>query len=223
MAEEKTAHRTPFSIVRFLQPRIGAMPPVRLAYGRVVLRPPVESDWREWSSLRSRSRGFLKPWEPTWGDDTLTRTAFRRRLRGYARDWTADRGYAFFIFHAENGRFLGGVTFSNVRRGIVQTSSLGYWIGQPHAGRGHMTDAMQAVLRYGFDHLDLHRIEAACVTDNTASWRVLEKSGFRREGLARKCLRINGRWRDHVLLALLDSDSRPPATGRQPSPGEDER
>jgi len=206
MAEKKTVHRSSFSIVRFLQPKIGAMPPVRLAYGQVVLRSPVESDWQEWLSLRSHSREFLKPWEPTWGPDVLTRTAWRRRLRGYARDWTNDRGYAFFVFHAENGRLLGGVTFNNVRRGIVQTSSLGYWIGQPHAGQGYMTDAMQAVLRYGFDHLNLHRIEAACVTDNDASRRVLEKSGFRREGLARKYLRIDGHWRDHHTFAILRED-----------------
>jgi len=206
MAEKKSALRTPFSIVRFLQPRIGTMPPVRLAYGQMVLRPPVESDWQEWSSLRSSSSEFLKPWEPSWTPDTLTRTAFRRRLRGYARDWNRDRGYAFFIFHAENGGLLGGVTFNNVRRGIVQASSLGYWIGQYHVGQGHMTEAMQAVLRYGFAHLNLHRIEAACVTDNEASRRVLEKSGFRREGMARKYLRINGHWRDHYTFAILLDD-----------------
>ena len=182
------------------------MPPVRLAYGQMVLRPPVESDWQEWSSLRSSSSEFLKPWEPDWAPDTLTRIAFRRRLRGYARDWNRDRGYAFFIFHAENGGLLGGVTFNNVRRGIVQTSSLSYWIGQCHVGQGHMTEAMQAALRYGFDYLNLHRIEAACVTNNEASRRLLEKSGFRREGMARKYLRINGHWRDHYTFAILLDD-----------------
>ena len=206
MGEKKSTRRTPFSIVRFLQPRIGAMPPVCLAYGKMVLRPPVESDWQEWSSLRSSSSEFLKPWEPSWAPDTLTRIAFRRRLRGYARDWNRDRGYAFFIFHAENGELLGGITFNNVRRGIVQASSLGYWIGQCHVGQGYMTEAMQAVLRYGFDHLSLHRIEAACVTDNEASRRVLEKSGFRREGMAIKYLCINGHWRDHYTFAILLDD-----------------
>jgi ribosomal-protein-alanine N-acetyltransferase len=220
MAKEKPPRRKPFSIVRFLQPRAGAMPPVRLAYGQVVLRPPVEGDWREWSSLRSRSRKFLKPWEPAWGRDALTRAAFRRRLRNYARDWNDDRSYAFFIFHAENGALLGGITFNNLRRGIIQTASLGYWVGQLHAGRGHMTEAMQAVLRYGFDHLDLHRIEAACVTDNDASRRVLEKTGFRREGLARKYLRIDGRWRDHYTFAILREDMEDETDGGDEGGGE---
>ena len=182
------------------------MPPVCLAYGKMVLRPPVESDWQEWSSVRSSSSEFLKPLEPSWAPDTLTRTAFLRRLRGYARDWNRDRGYAFFIFHAENGELLGGVNFNNVRRGTVQASSLSYWIGQCYVGQGHMTEAMQAILRYGFDHLHLHRIEAACVTDNEASRRVLEKSGFRREGMAIKYLCINGHWRDHYTFAILLDD-----------------
>ena len=222
MAKPKTASRKPFSIVRFLQPRIGAMPPVRLAYGQVVLRPPVDGDWREWSSLRSCSRKFLKPWEPSWSRDALSRTAFRRRLRGWGRDWNDDRSYAFFIFHAENDSLLGGITFNNLRRGIVQTASLGYWIGQPHAGQGHMTEAMQAVLRYGFDHLNLHRIEAACVTDNDASRRVLEKTGFRREGLALKYLRIDGRWRDHYTFPVLREDLEGSADAADGGDGEDD-
>ena len=103
---------------------------------------------------------------------------------------------------------LGGITFSNVRRGVAQSASLGYWIGAPHAHQGYMTEALSAVLDFAFDHLALHRVEAACLPDNEASQGLLLKIGFQDEGYARQYLRINGRWQDHRLFALLKGDKR---------------
>lgn len=173
-----------------------------------MLRPPQAGDFPQWSQLRDASRGFLTPWEPIWPSDDLTRSGFRRRLRRYAEDIAADRSYPFLIFRAADGALLGGITLANVRRGIVQAGTIGYWVGEPFAGQGHMTAALRVLLPFLFSELTLHRIEAACIPSNAASVRVLEKCGFVREGLARRYLCINGVWQDHVLFGLLNEDFR---------------
>ncbi len=180
-----------------------------LIYGAgVVLRAPAMPDYDAWAQLRESSRAFLTPWEPTWSSDELTRAAFRRRVRYYSRDMREDTGYAMFVFRMADDALLGGLTLSNVRRGVTQAATLGYWIGASHASRGYMTAAVRALAPIVFDDLRLHRLEAACLPDNTASMRLLERTGFKREGFARSYLKINGAWRDHVLYALLDSDPR---------------
>jgi ribosomal-protein-alanine N-acetyltransferase len=93
-----------------------------------------------------------------------------------------------------------------VRRGVAQAGSLGYWIGEPFARQGLMTAAVNALIPFAFGTLRLHRLEAACIPNNTASVRLLEKTGFKREGFAREYLCINGVWQDHVLYALLRGD-----------------
>jgi ribosomal-protein-alanine N-acetyltransferase len=170
----------------------------------VFLRAPQMSDYSEWTTLREASRAFLTPWEPTWPSDDLSRGAFRRRLRRYAEDQRADTSYAFFLFRKSDDALVGGVTLANVRRGVAQAGSLGYWIGEPFARRGLMTGAVQALVPFSFGSLRLHRLEAACIPSNTASIRLLEKAGFVREGYARDYLCINGMWQDHLLFARLN-------------------
>ncbi len=177
----------------------------------VYLRTPQMGDYPAWVSLREESRAFLTPWEPTWPLDDLTRASFRRRIRRYIQDIREDSAYPFFVFRADDAAFLGGITLSNVRRGVTQSTSLGYWIGESHARQGFMTAAVRAVVPFVFDQLRLHRLEAACLPSNAASIRLLEKVGFTREGFARRYLRINGVWQDHFLYAMLSEDPRPPA------------
>jgi [ribosomal protein S5]-alanine N-acetyltransferase len=180
-------------------------PPAIERYG-VLLRPPQMTDYAEWASLRERSRSFLVPWEPTWPADDLTRGAFRRRLKRYAEDQRTDQAYAFFIFRQEDNVLVGGLTLANVRRGVAQAGSLGYWLGEPFVRRGYMTAAVKALLPFTFGTLKLHRVEAACIPTNVASIRLLEKCGFMREGYAREYLCINGVWQDHLLYARLAGD-----------------
>lgn len=175
---------------------------------RLYLRPPTSSDYPAWSQLRAESRAFLEPWEPKWPADDLSRMAFRRRLRRYQRDIREQDGYAFFVFDSSNHALLGGLTLSNIRRGVTQSCSLGYWMGECYAGRGHMTEAVRTVVQFVFGNLRLHRLEAACLPTNQASIRLLEKVGFQREGYARSYLCINGAWQDHLLYALVSSDLR---------------
>jgi len=176
---------------------------------RVYLRQPHRRDWRGWVALRSVSQEFLTPWEPTWPKDALSRKAFLRRLRAHAMQSHADTGYAFFIFKRQDDALLGGITISNVRRGIAQTCSIGYWIGMPYARQGYMTEALSSLLPFIFDNLRLHRVEAAVLPGNLASRSLLAKVGFREEGYARQFLRINGSWQDHVLYGMLATDKRP--------------
>ena len=174
----------------------------------LLLRAPQMPDYVQWSELREMSRLFLTPWEPIWPSDDLTRSGFRRRLRRYTEDIAEDRAYPFLVFRESDGALVGGVTLANVRRGIVQAGTLGYWVGQPYAGKGYMTAALRVLLPTLFGELNLHRVEAACIPTNQSSIRVLEKCGFAREGLARRYLCINGVWQDHYLYGLLDEDFR---------------
>ncbi len=171
------------------------------------LRPPQMSDYAEWAQLRALSREHLTPWEPQWARDELSRAAFRRRLRHYYREQREDQGYAFFLFRAGDDTLLGGLTLSNVRRGVSQSASLGYWLGITHSRQGYMTAAVGMLLPAAFEEIRLHRIEAACLPSNVASIGVLERNAFRREGLARRYLKINGTWQDHLLFARLSGDS----------------
>ncbi|MEI7804683.1 MAG: GNAT family protein [Hyphomicrobiales bacterium] len=173
----------------------------------IMLRMPQMADYAEWAELREASRGFLTPWEPTWPSDDLTRGAFRRRLKRYAEDQRADLAYAFMVFRNEDGALVGGLTLANIRRGVAQAGSLGYWMGAQFARHGFMTAALRALIPFANENLRLHRLEAACIPGNDASIRLLEKTGFKREGYAREYLCINGAWQDHLLYARLRSDA----------------
>jgi len=175
----------------------------------VLLRPPQMADCSEWAALREASRDFLTPWEPTWPADDLTRAAFRRRIKRYGDDHRNDLAYSFFIFRESDQALLGGLTLANIRRGCAQAGSLGYWMGATHARHGYMTAALSAFLPFAFRSLRLHRIEAACIPSNIGSIRLLERTGFKREGFARQYLCINGVWQDHWLYARLQDDPQP--------------
>lgn len=174
-----------------------------IASGRIRLRLPEVSDFTLWAYERSLSAAFLQPWEPTWPADDLTRAAFRQRIRRCHREFFRGSGYGFFIFRLTDDALLGGITLGNVRYGVVRAASLGYWMSSRHAGQGYMTEAVDAVVRFAFSELGLHRIEAASMPVNARSIHILEKAGFEREGLARSYLRIDGAWRDHLLFARI--------------------
>jgi len=169
----------------------------------VSLRPPRARDYDEWAALRGRSKPFLQPWEPTWPADDLSKASFRRRLSAYAREIDLGAAFPFFVFRAEDDALVGGVTLSNVRRGVAQMATVGYWAGQPFARRGYTLAAVRQLSRFAFGALGLHRLEAACVPENEGSHRLLLKAGFSLEGRAPAYLKINGDWRDHLLFGMV--------------------
>ncbi|MEX0758989.1 MAG: GNAT family protein [Tistlia sp.] len=200
-------------------PRSGPPAP-RLSGPRLELRAPSLDDWPAWSDLRRESRAFLTPWEPSWPADALTAAAFRRRIRQYDRERRAGSGHAFLVFRrdaaapgrAELGRseLVGAASLTNLRRGVAQSASLGYWTGRRHARQGYMQEALGLLIGWSFGPLGLHRLEAACLPANRPSRSLLEKLGFREEGLARGYLMIDGRWQDHLLYGLCREDWRAP-------------
>lgn len=175
---------------------------LRLDGEGVRLRPHRSGDFAEWAALRAGSREFLQPWEPTWPADDLTRGAWRRRLSAYAHDIERGLAFPFLVFRHGDNAIVGGITLSNIRRGVAQMGSIGYWVGQPHTRRGYTLSAVRAVTRFAFERIGLHRVEAACIPANEPSRGVLLKAGFTQEGLAQAYLRINGMWRDHLLFGL---------------------
>jgi ribosomal-protein-alanine N-acetyltransferase len=186
-----------------------APPPFRLTGKRSELRAPERQDWQPWAELRHASRHFLAPWEPTWSDDALSRAAFRRRLARYALEWHSDQGYTFLLFRLEDDALIGGISLTNVRRGVAESCSIGYWVGARFARQGYMTEGLELTLKFAFERLRLHRLEAACLPHNAPSRGLLLKAGFREEGYAREYLCIDGKWQDHVLFGMLASEWQP--------------
>lgn len=181
-------------------------PEPRLAGGGVVLRPPRDSDYHEWASLREESRAFLEPWEPAWSGDELSRSSFRARIRRYGQDSRAGLAAPFFILRAKDAALVGGINVSNIRRGVAQDCSIGYWMGAPYARQGYMRESLRLVMRHCLEDLRLHRLAAACIPDNGPSRALLLKAGFTEEGFARAYLRIASQWRDHVLYGFVAGD-----------------
>ena len=181
---------------------------LRLETDRLTLRPPAHADHRNWASLRKESSDFLVPWEPTWSRDHLSRKAFTNRVYWANRAVASGTAVPLFLIRRSDETLLGAITLDNIRRGPSQAGTLGYWIGAPYARQGYMAEAIVAVVHHAFRGLDISRVEAACLPENTASRGLLEKSGFKYEGVAQSYLQINGRWRNHVLYANLRSDRR---------------
>ena len=181
---------------------------VRIITERMVLRLPQHGDFRSWAALRAESAEFLTPWEPAWSSDHLTRKSFTNRVYWAQRAVNSGSATPVFMTRREDDALLGAITLDNIRRGPAQAGTLGYWIGQRFARQGYMREAIAGLVHYAFETLDLSRIEAGCLPENTASRRLLEQCGYKYEGVAQSYLQINGRWRNHVLYANLRRDRR---------------
>ena len=178
----------------------------KLTGERVFLRPPKRRDALKWQKLRMSSKSFLVPWEPSWTASSCTRRAYLRYFKNSNYLANMDRAYSFLIFKTEDKTLLGGINIGNVRRGVSQSASLGYWIGAKHSRNGYMKEALKLLIPSLFVDLRLNRIEAATLEENIASKNLLKKIGFKKEGVLRKYLKINGTWRDHILYGLLEND-----------------
>lgn len=181
---------------------------VRIETDRLTLRPPQHGDYKEWSRLRDASRSFLTPWEPTWSADHLTRRAFTNRVYWAQRSIAAGRAVPLFLVDRAQNTLLGAITLDNIQRGPSQAATIGYWIGERHARQGYMAEAIHGVVHFAFKTMTLSRVQAACLSENDASRGLLEKCGFKYEGVAQAYLQINGRWRNHVLYSCLRDDRR---------------
>lgn len=172
----------------------------------LILKTPHSTDFEQWVSLRQASEAFLRPWEPEWPKDDLTKLGFQRRLKAYAQQRQSGWGRTYFLHDTEQGLLIGGISLTRIVHGISHSATLGYWMGVHHANQGHMKKTVPAFLDHAFDDLGLNRVEAACVPANSRSIHLLTSCGFHKEGFAREYLEINGMMEDHVLFARLKSD-----------------
>ena len=181
---------------------------VRIETERMTLRPLAHADYAQWWTLRAESREFLNAWEPVWAPDHLSRKNFTNRVYWSARSTAQGTALPLVLIRREDQRLLGALTLDNIRRGPAQAATTGYWMGARYARMGYMREALEALVHYAFTELDLSRLEAGCLPENIASRGVLEKVGYKYEGVAQSYLQINGRWRNHVLYANLRADRR---------------
>ncbi|MEM5009756.1 GNAT family protein [Niallia taxi] len=125
-------------------------------------------------------------------------------INGWSNAWKDDTHYQFGIFSKETEQLVGTLSLFQVLRGSLQSAFIGYFIDLSHNGRGYGTEAVKLAVDYAFHSLHLHRIEAGVMPHNIGSIKVLEKSGFHKEGIARKNVKIHGKWEDHQVLAILN-------------------
>jgi [ribosomal protein S5]-alanine N-acetyltransferase len=182
--------------------------PAVLRDGAVTLRPLRMRDANAWVESRRYNMEWLKPWEATppggagiFGMSNGVFTAMTRRLRSDAR-----HGRALPFAVLVDGRFAGQLNVAGLVRGSMESAHIGYWVDQRVAGRGVMPTSVALVVDHCFASVGLHRIEVNIRPENVASRRVVEKLGFRDEGIRERYLHISGEWRDHMTFALCRDD-----------------
>ncbi|MHA6802297.1 GNAT family N-acetyltransferase [Salinifilum ghardaiensis] len=176
--------------------------------GVVRLRPPQLRDARAWSRARVRDRTYLQRWEPT----SVGNWQERHAALAWPGQWavlrgTARRGEGLPLVIAVDGEFAGQLTVGNIIRGALRSAWIGYWVTERLAGGGIATCALGMAVDHCFGPVGLHRLEATVRPENGASIRVLEKIGFRREGLFERYLDVAGQWRDHFVYALTAEET----------------
>lgn len=178
----------------------------RLNDGDLYLRLLDRNDAPALLAIYRTNRDFLQPWEPTRENDFYNLETMRRLLQHNYEAAFQDEVYSYGIFLTQGDELIGRVTLSNLARGVWQNANLGYFLAEKCNGRGYTTRAVRLIVSFAFNDLGLHRVTAATLVHNYGSMRVLEKAGFRREGLALRFLKIDGRWQDHYLFAITSEE-----------------
>lgn len=180
--------------------------PLSLNGFRVLLRPAVLADYESWKEVRSRNKDYLVPFEPRWHAEALDEKFFQRRIARQHKEWKEGRAYSFLITDRQTNEIIGGININHVCRGAAQSGSLGYWIDEKRQGQGFTAESLRLVIDFAFDQIGLYRLNAACLPHNTRSINLLSKAGFAEEGFARNYIQINGKWEDHKLFGLNNTE-----------------
>ncbi|MBA0053381.1 N-acetyltransferase [Streptomyces sp. AJS327] len=183
--------------------------PAELADGATTLRPIRLRDQRAWREVNQRNRDWLRPWEATIppavpGRLPTRRPTFRQMVRHLRGEAQAGRMLPFVVEHER--RLVGQLTVAGITWGSMCSGHIGYWIDREVAGRGVMPTSVALAVDHCFRTVGLHRIEVCIRPENSPSRRVVEKLGFREEGMRPRYLHIDGAWRDHVVYALTVED-----------------
>jgi ribosomal-protein-alanine N-acetyltransferase len=184
--------------------------PVNLRAGSLVLRPIRHRDKAAWTALRHRNAQWLMPWEASNPDPEGFLPTYHQMVRSLTSQARAGGALPFLITDQPEGsrqaRLTGQLTVSSIIWGSAMTATLGYWVDSERAGRGIAPTAVALATDHCFDDLGLHRMEINIRPENSASLRVVEKLGFRDEGLRPRYLHINGQWADHRSFALTKEE-----------------
>lgn len=192
----------------------------RILTDRLALRPPRTTDVPELRRVLRANSEHLRPWSaaPAPGEDPYSLTSVSRSVLRHRREWKRGQAFVLLVTTREReDRIIGRIALGGVLLGAFRNAYLGYWIDAEHQGRGLMTEAVRATTTFAFATAGLHRVQAAVMPRNTGSLRVLEKAGYRKEGLAERYLCIAGSWEDHVLFAVTSEEWASPARGTQPA------
>ncbi|WP_232463451.1 isochorismatase family protein [Tumebacillus avium] len=173
---------------------------------RVYIRNFEVSDAEEFAALMVKNRAFWGQYETTRDDDEYTVEYQRRNLEKMRAEWVKDQGYFFGVFLKENDQLIGDIGIHMIMRGPFQSAFVGYSLDEEHNGKGYTTEALKLLVEFGFEDLNLHRLQAGTAPENPASSRVLVKAGFEQEGTERKNLFINGKWQDHIQHSILNDN-----------------
>lgn len=177
---------------------------------RLILRPLEPEDAPLLLDYVLDNSQWLAPWEPSHPKSYYTLEGQRGILYQCRDDRDARTGVLFGIFerHGDDLRVRGRISISGIVRGIWQNGFVGYSVGGDFAGQGHMTEALQRIVLYGFGELGLHRLQASIIPRNASSLRVAEKCRFRLEGRSLRYLKINEVWEDHDIFAITADELR---------------
>lgn len=179
---------------------------VKLAGTAIYIRFLEESDAEAMHGLETRNQEFFQNFTALRHPDFYTLEGQVNRIKKSAELRAQDQQYMFGIFLTGIDELIGWVSLTEVLRGALESCYVGYMMDRTHNGKGYMTEAVRLVVSYAFDEINLHRIEAGVMPHNVGSIRVLEKAGFHKEGIAKKNVKINGRWQDHQILAIVNEE-----------------
>ncbi len=180
--------------------------PMNLNGDRIFIRFFEETDAEILLDFQERNRDFFQKRSPIFDDKEHTIDTTKEYIGSLKTRMEKDENYTFGIFLMDGAKLIGDVSLFHVGRGPVQKCMIGYRLDQEWNGKGYTTEAVKLAVKYAFNELKLHRIEAGAMLDNIGSMRVLEKAGFQKEGIERKGVKINGAWEDHQIFSILADD-----------------
>ena len=176
----------------------------RISTQRLLLARPAADDGPALLHYRQSNRMHLAPWEPLRAASFYTIEDVELQLRQMREHMAGGSAVHWSLARQGSAELIGLCSFTNIVRGPFQACHLGFSLSEESQGKGYMAEALQAAIAHIFQSIGLHRIMANFQPANVRSAALLQRLGFEREGLARRYLKINGHWADHVLTSLIN-------------------
>jgi [ribosomal protein S5]-alanine N-acetyltransferase len=170
----------------------------------IYLRPLIEKDAVALAQFQNENRHFFEQFSMIRDENFYTVEYQKEYILKMQKLAEQDREYRFGIFKNDTNQLIGTIALFEILRGSLQNGFIGYFLDEKNNGKGYMTEAVKLMVDYAFQTLHLHRIDAGVMPHNLGSIRVLEKAGFHKEGIAIKNVKINGKWEDHQVLAIIN-------------------